>query len=91
MFVDIYMNSTTPKRHAETLRNWNIQFQLKKKNTYWNGIDNLGGEPLFLGWINADPIQKKNSKKFLLLKKNCNISVYFSTKFCLILVRIFIQ
>jgi hypothetical protein len=35
-------NSTTPKRHVETLRNWNIQFQLKKRNTYWNGIDNLG-------------------------------------------------
>ena len=44
MFVEyiyIYMNSTTPKRHAETLRNWNIQFLLKKQNTYRNGIDNL--------------------------------------------------
>jgi hypothetical protein len=42
MFVEyIYMNSTTPKRHAETLRNWNITFQLKKQNTYRNGIDNL--------------------------------------------------
>ena len=35
------MNSTTPKRHAETLRNRNISFQLKKRNTYRNGIDNL--------------------------------------------------
>jgi hypothetical protein len=35
------MNSTTPKRHAETLRNWNIPFQLKKRNTYRNRIDNL--------------------------------------------------
>ena len=34
------MNSTTPKRHAETLRNRNISFQLKKRNTYRNGIDN---------------------------------------------------
>jgi hypothetical protein len=43
MFVEyIYMNSTTPKRHAETPRNWNIPFQLKKRNTYRNGIDNLG-------------------------------------------------
>jgi len=42
MFVEyIYMNSRTPKRHAETLRNWNIPFQLKKRNTYRNGIDNL--------------------------------------------------
>ena len=42
MFVEyIYMNNTTSKRHAETLRNWNIPFQLKKQNTYWNGIDNL--------------------------------------------------
>jgi len=42
MFVIyIYMNSTTPKRHAETLRNWNISFQLKKWNTYRNKIDNL--------------------------------------------------
>jgi hypothetical protein len=31
MFVEyIYMNSTTPKRHAETLQNWNIPFQLNK-------------------------------------------------------------
>ena len=36
------MNSTIPKRHAETLRNRNIPFQLKKRNTYRNGIDNLG-------------------------------------------------
>ena len=35
------MNSTIPKRHAEMLRNWNILFQLKKQNTYQNGIDNL--------------------------------------------------
>jgi hypothetical protein len=35
------MNSTTSKRHAGTLRNWNIPFQLKKRNTYQNGIDNL--------------------------------------------------
>ena len=35
------MNSTTPKWHAETLQNWNIPFQLKKRNTYRNGIDNL--------------------------------------------------
>jgi hypothetical protein len=35
------MNSTTPKRHAETLQNWNIPFQLKKRNTYRNEIDNL--------------------------------------------------
>ena len=35
------MNSTTPKRHAETLRNRNIPFQLKKQNTCQNGIDNL--------------------------------------------------
>ena len=43
MFVEyIYMNSTTPKRHAETLRNRNIPFQLKKRNIYRNGIDNLG-------------------------------------------------
>ena len=44
MFVEyiyIYMNSTTPKWHAEILWNWNISFQLKKKNTYQNGIDNL--------------------------------------------------
>jgi hypothetical protein len=42
MFVIyIYMNSTTPKRHAETPRNWNIPFQLKKQNTYRNRIDNL--------------------------------------------------
>jgi hypothetical protein len=42
MFVEyIYMNSTIPKRHAETLRNWNIPFQLKKQNTYRNEIDNL--------------------------------------------------
>ena len=40
-FIYIYMNSTTPKRHAETLRNWNIPFQLKKRNTYRNEIDNL--------------------------------------------------
>ena len=36
------MNSTTLKRHAKTLRNWNIPFQLKKQNTYLNRIDNLG-------------------------------------------------
>jgi hypothetical protein len=42
MFVEyIYMNSTTPKRHAETLQNWNIPFQLKKQNIYRNGIDNF--------------------------------------------------
>ena len=35
------MNSTTPKRHAETLRNLNISFQLKKQNTYQNRIHNL--------------------------------------------------
>ena len=28
------MNSTTSKRHAETLRNKNILFQLKKQNIY---------------------------------------------------------
>jgi hypothetical protein len=33
------MNSITPKRHAETLRNWNILFQLKKRNTYQNRIN----------------------------------------------------
>ena len=26
------MNSTTPKRHAETLRNRNISYQFKKRN-----------------------------------------------------------
>ena len=36
------MNSITPKRHAETLRNQNIPFQLKNRNTCRNGIDNLG-------------------------------------------------
>ena len=36
------MNSTIPKRHAETLQNRNISFQLKKQNTCRNGIDNLG-------------------------------------------------
>jgi hypothetical protein len=42
MFIEyIYMNSTTPKQHAETLQNWNISFQLRKQNTYRNGIDNL--------------------------------------------------
>jgi len=42
MFVEyIYMNSTIPKRHAETLRNLNISFQLKKQNIYQNGINNL--------------------------------------------------
>jgi hypothetical protein len=35
------MNNTTPKWHVETLRNWNISFQLKKQNTYRNEIDNL--------------------------------------------------
>ena len=40
-YIYIYMNSTTPKRHAETLRNRNISFQLKKQNIYRNGIDNL--------------------------------------------------
>ena len=35
------MNSTTSKQHDETLWNWNISFQLKKRNTYQNGIDNL--------------------------------------------------
>jgi hypothetical protein len=35
------MNNTTPKRHAETFRNRNIPFQLKKQNTYRNEIDNL--------------------------------------------------
>jgi len=41
IYINIYENSTTPKRHVETLRNWNIPFQLKKQNTYQNGIDNL--------------------------------------------------
>jgi hypothetical protein len=42
MFVEyIYMNSTTLKRYAETLQNWNISFQLKKQNTYWNEIATL--------------------------------------------------
>ena len=41
IYIYIYINSTTPKRHVETLRNWNIPFQLKKQNTYRNGIDNL--------------------------------------------------
>ena len=36
------MNSTTSKRHVETLRNRNIPFQLKKLNTCRNGIENLG-------------------------------------------------
>jgi len=31
IYIYIYMNSTTPKRHAETLRNRNIPFQLKKQ------------------------------------------------------------
>jgi len=35
------MNSTIPKRYAETLRNQNIPFQLKKQNTCRNGINNL--------------------------------------------------
>ena len=38
------MNSTTPKRHAGTLRNWNVSFQLKNRNGDRNGIDNLGLE-----------------------------------------------
>ena len=44
MFVEyiyIYMNSTTPKRHAKTFRNRNIPFQLKKQNTYRNEINSL--------------------------------------------------
>jgi len=44
IYIYIYMNSTIPKRHAETLQNWNISFQLKKRNTYRNGIDNLDSE-----------------------------------------------
>ena len=36
------MNSTTPKRHAETLRNRNVPFQSKNQNDDRNGIDNLG-------------------------------------------------
>ena len=36
------MNSTIPKRHAETLRNWNIPFQSKNRNDDRNSIDNLG-------------------------------------------------
>jgi len=40
--IYIYMNSTTPKWHAETLRNRKIPFQLKKQNTCRNEIDNLG-------------------------------------------------
>ena len=43
IYIYIYIyNNTAPKRHAETLQNWNIPFQLKKQNTYRNGIDNLG-------------------------------------------------
>ena len=38
------MNSITPKRHIEMVRNRNIPFQLKKQNTCRNGIDNLGSE-----------------------------------------------
>ena len=39
--VCVCVNSSIPKRHAKTLWNWNISFQLKKQNTYQNGIDNL--------------------------------------------------
>ena len=35
------MNSTTPKRHAETLQNRNVPFQSKNQNGDRNGIDNL--------------------------------------------------
>jgi hypothetical protein len=42
MFVEyVCVNSIIPKRHAETLQNWNISFQLKKQNVYQNEIDNL--------------------------------------------------
>jgi hypothetical protein len=41
IYIYIYMNSITPKRHAETLQNWNISFQLKKQNIYRNEIHNL--------------------------------------------------
>ena len=33
------MNSTIPKRHAGTLRNRNVPFQLKNRNGNRNGID----------------------------------------------------
>ena len=35
------MNSTIPKRHAETLRNQNVPFQSKNQNDDQNGIDNF--------------------------------------------------
>jgi hypothetical protein len=41
IYIYIYMNSITPKRHAKILRNRNIPFQLKKQNTYQSRIDNL--------------------------------------------------
>jgi hypothetical protein len=55
IYIYIYMNSTTPKRHAEILRNWNIPFQLKKRNTYRNGIDNLvlGCYPWYLSLLTS--------------------------------------
>ena len=34
------MNSTTPKRHAETLQNQNVPFQSKNRNGNRNSIDN---------------------------------------------------
>ena len=47
------MNSTIPKRHAETLRNQNIPFQLKKRNTCRNGIDNIASSAIFYKVINS--------------------------------------
>jgi hypothetical protein len=55
IYIYIYMNSTTPKRHIETLWNRNIPFQLKKQNTYRNGIDNLEFSPWTLETLQIGP------------------------------------